>query len=183
MKAAPQKRCSSCNQLKPLTQFHKRKLSRDGLQARCKPCRYTENADHFRRSANGSLDGFLSYLVTRARQRARKRGLPFDLTTDHILALWRHQSGRCALTGRHLHTQMSRGHARPETCTIDRITPSLGYVEGNIRLVTHWSNVARHNLSDDQLIDWANALTGHLTTGTTATPQLNKHDSATPTRD
>lgn len=37
--AIQMKRCAGCGQLKPLSEFHKNKTRRDGLQVYCKPCR------------------------------------------------------------------------------------------------------------------------------------------------
>lgn len=42
-----EKRCTCCKQSKPLSEFHKRTLSRDGLAARCKPCRNEEMRERY----------------------------------------------------------------------------------------------------------------------------------------
>lgn len=38
------KRCSKCGEVKPITEFHKRTLSHDGLQSWCKRCTMFANA-------------------------------------------------------------------------------------------------------------------------------------------
>ena len=39
---AIKKRCTSCGETLPRSQFHTRTLSKDGLASRCKPCRNAE---------------------------------------------------------------------------------------------------------------------------------------------
>jgi hypothetical protein len=39
-----EKQCTKCNQVKPLTEFHRFAASRDGHKARCKPCNSAESA-------------------------------------------------------------------------------------------------------------------------------------------
>ena len=41
----PVKKCSNCGELKPFSEFHKKKCSKDGLQSQCKMCnkKYYEN--------------------------------------------------------------------------------------------------------------------------------------------
>lgn len=38
--------------------------------------------------------------------------------------------------------------------SIDRKNPKLGYIEGNVRLVCFWTNIARYNLTDTQFKAW-----------------------------
>lgn len=39
-----QKQCNKCQQIKPLSEFHRYKQSRDGHKSRCKPCNNTDSA-------------------------------------------------------------------------------------------------------------------------------------------
>ena len=39
------KRCSKCGQIKPISEFYKKKSSKDGLYSICKECRNKKNKD------------------------------------------------------------------------------------------------------------------------------------------
>ncbi len=38
METTPSKQCPRCGETKPLTEFHRNRRNKDGLQSRCKPC-------------------------------------------------------------------------------------------------------------------------------------------------
>lgn len=44
------KRCHKCGMEKPVTEFNRNRASRDGLQARCKPCHVAANREWARRN-------------------------------------------------------------------------------------------------------------------------------------
>jgi hypothetical protein len=43
------KRCARCGQTKPLSEFHKNKSRRDGVQTYCRPCRAVIDHDRYER--------------------------------------------------------------------------------------------------------------------------------------
>lgn len=97
------------------------------------------------------------YLLYQARSRAKKFDLPFDLTLPDIVVpdvcpvlgipLERNTNGRCP------------SHNSP---LIDRIRPELGYVKGNIQVISTRANVMKNDASIEELrkfADWVNQLT------------------------
>jgi hypothetical protein len=46
---------------------------------------------------------------------------------------------------------VSRGRATDNSPTLDRIIPSLGYVRGNVKVISMRANVLKHNASLDEL--------------------------------
>ena len=42
------KRCSSCGEIKPLTEFHRRRAAKDGRQSRCRACNIEVNKQWYR---------------------------------------------------------------------------------------------------------------------------------------
>jgi hypothetical protein len=78
-------------------------------------------------------------LVANARTRARKRGIAFDLDDAVPEIQAKIDSGRCEITGVSFDLSPGRKFNSP---SIDRITPSDGYVKGNIRVVCHAMNAA-----------------------------------------
>lgn len=101
----------------------------------------------------------------RARERAKAKGRPFDLTLEYLIKLFERNSGRCALTGmpfRLEHYEKSRRN--PYAPSIDRIDNGLGYTEGNVRLVLTFVNLAIADYGEDVFRRVATAyITGNIT--------------------
>ena len=72
--------------------------------------------------------------VSDAKRRARKTGVPFNLTADDVLRVW---SGVCPALGVVLRTGVRATHDSP---SLDRVIPELGYVPGNIAILSHRAN-------------------------------------------
>ncbi len=88
-----------------------------------------------------------------ARLRSRDQKLPFDLTNDWARKRW---TGRCELTG----LEFRRGTMTVKfwSASIDKIVPSLGYVQGNCRFVLNCVNTFKNNLTDADMYFVAKAL-------------------------
>jgi len=109
------------------------------------------------REYSRSPKGIATQLIGNARRRAKSGDLPMTITHDWVLG--RLKAWRCELTG--LEFQMeSRGpnRANPFAPSLDRIEPSKGYVEGNVRLVCYAVNMARSDWGDEVLLIVARAL-------------------------
>lgn len=72
------------------------------------------------------------------RYRAKKKGLPFDLTVADI-----ETPVRCVITGWEL--QYDNRRLGRDSPSIDRKIPLLGYVRGNIRTISTYANTLRGN--------------------------------------
>ncbi|MGN6775971.1 hypothetical protein [Rhizobium sp.] len=90
-------------------------------------------------------------MLARAKQRARKRGLEFDLATDDIIELLGKQDGRCAVSGMQfdIRRHPRKGAKRPFCMSIDRIDNSQGYIRTNVRITTVIVNTALLNWKQD----------------------------------
>ena len=100
----------------------------------------------------------LRQLASAAAQRAGTRGLPVETDLpDRVLALYRAQNGRCALTGRAFDLrQVGQGKARrPFAPSIDRVDASGGYTRDNIRLVCQVVNFALNAYGEDVFYEMA----------------------------
>lgn len=93
----------------------------------------------------------LNKLCAMAKNRSKVKNLPFDLTKDYLISIW---TGKCELTGVEfdLSPYLKKGQVNPNAPSIDRITPHLGYVKGNIRLVSYHVNVALSEFGLENLI-------------------------------
>jgi len=107
-----------------------------------------------------TLDGTFEVLVSAAKQRSRKKKLPFNLTIGSLKHVWEQQKGFCALSGKEMTwiKGKGRGNKSPWNVSIDRIIPGNGYVQNNIRLVCVWANMMKHERSDDELQDMCHCI-------------------------
>lgn len=77
-----------------------------------------------------------------ARKRARDYGVPFSVTPESILALIP-EDGRCPITLESFERGVGKVGAR--SMTLDRIIPKLGYVQGNVGIISHLANTIKSN--------------------------------------
>lgn len=92
--------------------------------------------------------------VSSARTRARESDIPFDLTDEWGAARW---TGKCELTG--IPFRIVRGvGTKIFAPSLDRIIPSLGYVQSNCRFILFCVNAFKHNGTDEQMYAVADAL-------------------------
>lgn len=145
-------RCSGCGRDRPSNEFRERsgpdaeKKKRLGEPyGRCQECRRTEKSGPRR---------YLTKLIYKAKIRKDERNIK-AITADHMLHVLRMQSGICPLTGLTLTFSTGSGFVFTNA-SLDRIDPSRGYVQGNVRLVTLWANLARNSLTDEDFFYFCN---------------------------
>lgn len=83
-------------------------------------------------------------MIYAAKARAKKLGLPFDLTTNDILI-----PALCPVLG----TEMSRSGLTndPRIASLDRVIPSLGYIKGNVCVITRRANQIKNDATIEEL--------------------------------
>lgn len=176
LSVSEKRRCSKCRTVKDRADFFDRGDDRPGKRPECKDCSYAslvryraengqdydpEKARRWRQSSyrirRKTFRGWIGINLTTRRQQCRNSDIEFTLTVDDIAALYELQNGKCALTGRELKwgADTNRG---PNTLSMDRIDAAGPYVPGNVRLVTHWANVARQRFTDDEFIESCRAV-------------------------
>lgn len=155
------KKCSICENSKPLTDFFRIKSrNRTGHRAECKTCYKTKyNTPAFKekrriyaqkqRAAN--RDFFLNYernrrqivkpnkLLSAAKCRAKEQGLEFNLDISDIVI-----PEFCPILGIKIQVSSGRG---PTDCSpsVDRINNNLGYVKGNVAVISFRANSLKSN--------------------------------------
>ena len=84
------------------------------------------------------------WMVQAARRRAKAQGLAFDITTADIVI-----PAVCPL----LETPIivGRGVQTMQSPSLDRIIPSLGYVCGNVWVISYRANMMKHNGTLEEL--------------------------------
>jgi hypothetical protein len=145
------KQCSKCNKEKLPDEFYR------GVR-RCKECvkeackKYKQNHKDsinakkriWSQSYNNRLDKQPQSMLRRARNRAKKNNIPFDLEIEDIII-----PEVCPILGIPLIHQ--KGGVFDNTPSLDKIIPSLGYVKGNVAVISWKANVMKSNLSIDIL--------------------------------
>jgi hypothetical protein len=90
-------------------------------------------------------------MVERAKVRAAKAGVPFDLDWREIEI-----PELCPVLG--LPLAAGTGGIRATSPCIDRLVPALGYVKGNVRVISCSANAIKSDKSLEQMRDYARRL-------------------------
>lgn len=98
----------------------------------------------------------LNRCTNNARSRAAQRGIPFELTSSGVMALYVAQDFRCALTG--LKFQRGTGDSFDMSPSIDRVNNLYGYVPGNVRIILNCVNAFKGRMTDEQMLTIAKCL-------------------------
>ena len=79
-----------------------------------------------------------SFLLYCVKSRSQKKGLPFNLTMDDIVI-----PEVCPILGIPLQFTTT-GQATDNSPSIDRVIPGLGYVKGNVRIISKRANTIKN---------------------------------------
>lgn len=84
------------------------------------------------------------FMVTAARKRAKDAGLPFDIEESDVVV-----PSFCPVLG--IPIQVSTGKTQDSSPSIDRIIPSLGYVKGNVTVISWRANRIKGDATPEEL--------------------------------
>jgi len=155
--------CNGCKRELPLDAFHRTSdpKRKDGRVSRCKKCRAEYDANRkkdplVRKRINTGLRAWrkqnrdtlydknrglkrrLPILLIAAKKRARRKSIEYgisEIEKARLLSVL--ELGKCELTGTSFNLAAVRG---PDTPSLDRINPDVGYVDGNVRIICHAIN-------------------------------------------
>lgn len=85
------------------------------------------------------------------RSGAKKRGLTFNLTKEHLWTLFLRQDSRCALTGYPLSLHIR--DRQNGTASVDRINSDMGYEMGNVQWVHKDINKMKQGFKQSRLLE------------------------------
>jgi len=91
-------------------------------------------------------------ILQQCQKRAIKRGIPFDLTIEDIVIPL-----RCPYLDIPLTYIQGLGHVQSNV-SIDKIIPSMGYVKGNVRIISRMANQMKSNATVKQLQAFAEGI-------------------------
>lgn len=124
--------CTKCQETKDIDDFPPDKRASDGKQARCRHCINTWMKQHARSNPAWQM-------IRRAKARARKKEIPFNLDVSDILPL----PDTCPVFGMPL--RASEFPQDPWAYSLDRIRNSGGYVRGNVAVMSYHANRLKNN--------------------------------------
>lgn len=162
--------CTKCGRELPLSAFNKCCTGKYGRRAMCRECEHkvqnTPEARKRRRERelerrkdpdyvkmrnakdrerrHTDKDSIKKALVRAAKQRAKTKGIPFDLSYSDI-----ELPEVCPLLG--ISLTANEGRLKDDSYSLDRIYPSLGYVKGNVWVISNKANMIKSNASLDEL--------------------------------
>jgi ribosomal protein L22 len=90
------------------------------------------------------IDRPIEYLLKYAKQRAKDKQLPFNLSKEDIVI-----PEVCPIMG----TKFDRAD-RKTAPSIDRIVPDLGYIKGNVQVISTLANQMKWNSTREELIQF-----------------------------
>lgn len=148
--------CNQCSENKVVEDYYARQCKytkKDGsisyytyIKPICKSCWDKDSRKWFRKN-------WLAHLVQQAKNRAKQKGLPFDITVDDIEVVQ-----FCPYLGIELKQNFGAKGPSHFSPTLDKIVPERGYVKGNVQLISHKANAMKYNASIEELLHFANSI-------------------------
>lgn len=146
------KTCVDCRQDLAIELFHKDKSLRSGLKPYCKKCHSLRIA-RYRIGRRNTPEGWVKDIVYGLRYRASRKGVPCSITASDIVI-----PERCPIRGTAFVLGVP-GH--PDAPSVDRRDPDLGYVVGNVSVISQKANMMKSDCTDPdvfrRLADWMEA--------------------------
>lgn len=150
--ARPNALCSCACEPSKRTKPHPNKL----LTGRSRSCGcFARELTRKRNVRHGMTVGYVQqpayYLWHNARDRARKKNLPFNIELSDVVV-----PEKCPVLGTDIYTS-AHGMSRLHSPSLDRLVPSLGYVKGNVRVISLRANSIKNDASPGELrkvADW-----------------------------
>ena len=135
-----ERECGRCKHLLPPSSFSATPSTPDKLCNVCKACAkviWHENVTNKR----------VSCILHRLKSKAQKICVPFDLTVDDLVI-----PTHCPVLGIPLEFGKSGTAAwRDNSPSVDRIVPSLGYVKGNVVVISYRANRVKNDATVEEL--------------------------------
>jgi hypothetical protein len=142
--------CSTCKVPKQLTDENYRttkgKNGRIYFRGSCRECEIYQHLDWQKRSIT-------VVMYNSARQRAKRDNVPCTITAHDIII-----PKFCPVFG--LELRAGDRYSHENSPSLDRIIPERGYVQGNIRVISHLANMLKSKATSAQLRALADYIDG-----------------------
>lgn len=159
--------CHCCFQILPKTQEYFHVKCGEQLNSLCKPCSALK-ARRIKLEQKSDPKRYCARLVTGVKARAKEQSVPFSLTGDYLYQLLVKQDHRCYYTGQGLDFTLENEDTRtPHRLfpSLDRLTPSEGYVTGNVCWCLYYVNRMKNDLTAEEFLNLCKEVTESFTRG------------------
>ena len=89
-------------------------------------------------------------MLRRAKQRAKDKGLKFDLSAEDVVI-----PELCPILGIELKMHKGRSGGNPNSPALDRIDNNKGYVRGNVMVMSHLANMMKSSATTEEMVKFA----------------------------
>jgi hypothetical protein len=96
-----------------------------------------------------TLEGRAHQMWLCAKDRAKRQGVPFNITTADVLELIRKCEGVCPVLG--IPFEIGIDRPMPGSMTLDKFIPSLGYVLGNVQVISFKANAIKTSATTEEV--------------------------------
>ncbi len=117
-----------------------------GKKAKTQKLSYEKWKKKFNENKNSCMQRAKTYIIGNIRSRATVNKLPFNLTHEDI-----HIPDKCPVLDLNLTFYVDGFSERNNTISVDRLIPELGYVKGNIRMISMKANRLKSNASFEEI--------------------------------
>lgn len=153
--------CLKCKTYKPISEFYPNSSdtkNRNYYSSCCKECESERHKKYRESYYSDDMNIFFRDLATGCRGRAyRSKTFQCTISKEDLISLYEKQNHKCALSGIEMTTIKKQGRF-PNNASVDRINPGKDYSIDNIRLVCNHVNMMKSNLSDEELINYCQAI-------------------------
>jgi len=135
--------CNVCHEEKSESEFYVDKRT-DAILLRCKKCSSLKQSESNRKNP-------ARHLANRAKARARKKGIKYDITFEDLLPLPK----KCPVFGFRLRS--GKSFQDPCAYSVDRLDNRKGYVRGNVAIISYLANRLKNNgtaKQHGQIVRW-----------------------------
>jgi len=89
-------------------------------------------------------------MLRRAKQRAKDKGLDFDLSVEDVAI-----PKFCPILEIELKMHKGRSGGNPNSPALDRIDNNKGYVKGNVMVMSHLANMMKSSATTEEMVKFA----------------------------
>ena len=118
-----------------------------------------------------SLEGLFKDMIHRCKTRANEKNLPCTITWEDLESLY---TENCPLLEISLNWHSCAEGRDEHTPSVDRIIPELGYVPGNVRIISNLANMMKSYANKEQLLTFARNIENYMNCEEIVQPIENK---------
>jgi hypothetical protein len=135
------RKCNLCRELLPFEKFGKNKYKEFGIENWCKDCRKPRSKGYYDKWVRDNAE---QRMFISAKNRSKKQSIPFDIDIEDIIV-----PEYCPVLG--IKLDRDGGKCNDSTPSLDKFIPELGYIRGNIFVVSWRANWIKQNSSLEEV--------------------------------